>query len=275
MNGPSFFGRPSRFLIFSSAVSICERAGSATRAINSWEFVGEHGASAALAVDQGGQRVLGGCVGLGADADVALAGWVLRVDLRRWSGWFVARFRAVDGDEKPQRLLRVEQVVAGFPPVGAGQCDLLVPVDVGAGCLGAGQYKGVGSHAAFEGGLHPGRAVLPLGPVGDMQVDPVACRLLGLPLELALDGPALLVVAQVVEHGHQVDVALRGLLLAGHRPEQHHARRPAPQDRRRGPLRIGHCRRDHRRRSQGCRHEAQGTPPANPESTTISMFQLF
>ena len=92
----------------------------------------------------------------------------------------------------------------------------------------------------------------PFGPIGDVDVDPVASGLLGQVLKLALDFPAFLVVAQVVEDGHQVDVAVLGLLFAGHRPEQHHARRPALQDRSRGPLGVGH-----RGGSQGCGHSCR------------------
>jgi len=46
------------------------------------ELVGELRASSALAMDQGGQRVLDDSVGLETDADKALSGGVLRVDLR-------------------------------------------------------------------------------------------------------------------------------------------------------------------------------------------------
>ena len=46
------------------------------------ELVGALGASAALVVDQRGQRVLGDSVGLEADAHKPLSGGILRVDLR-------------------------------------------------------------------------------------------------------------------------------------------------------------------------------------------------
>ena len=73
-----------------------------------------------------------------------------------------------------------------------------------------------------------------------MHIHAASRRVSGHQFELAFDGLTFFVVAQVVEDGNKVNVAVRRLFASGHRPEQHHAGRPAVADRGRGPLRVGH-----------------------------------
>ena len=111
------------------------------------------------------------------------------------------------------------ETAEGFLDVVCGESDLLLPGHV-VGRAGV-QDDGFSRDASLEGRRDPSGAVEPFGPVGDVDLHPMAGAgpRGGLQVELAAEAAG---VVKVVEDGHQVNVAVKLSLALGYRAEQQH-----------------------------------------------------
>ena len=113
------------------------------------------------------------------------------------------------------------QCLAG---VAVGHPDLLAPVHAHLGAFH--QRHHLGCNTTLQRRTETFRTDPPLRAIRHQDLHRPSAGLAGLLAKYRPAPPTIGVVAQIVEDGDQIDVALRGLLAAGHRPVQQHAARP-------------------------------------------------